>query len=371
MDISFEIRYNEENSMGGMMKIKNTDLEIIVKPALEWFAAHKRDLPWRHDPTPYRVWVSEIMLQQTRVESVIPYYLRFMQEVPDVNTLARIPQDRLMKLWEGLGYYSRVRNLQKAAKIICDRKAFPTDYKGWLELPGIGEYTAGAVCSIAFGLPTPAVDGNVLRVLSRVLASRADITALSTKKKFREALRRVYPQDASSFTQSLMEIGALICLPNGEPKCALCPFAFFCGAKKENVIDRIPVKPEKKARKIVKKTVLMIRCGEQIALRRRPASGLLAGLWEFPNKEGYLTPKAIEEDFCGNLICLDRLSDAEHIFTHVEWHMRGYFLALKEKDQRFQWFSTEEILSRKAIPGAFKSFMDSLYDLRWKNENNG
>ncbi len=342
-------------------------MKKIVKPLIEWYELNKRDLPWRYDPTPYRVWISEIMLQQTRVEPVIPYYLRFMEEVPDVNTLAELPEDQLMKLWEGLGYYSRARNLQKAAKEIV-ANGFPTDFAGWLALSGIGEYTAGAICSIALGLPTPAVDGNVLRVLSRLLGSYEDIASPAVKKAFTASLAEVYPQDKTSeFTQSLMELGATVCLPNGEPHCENCPLAHLCVAKKKALTNEIPVKAAKKARKIEEKTVLILRCGNEVALNRRPSKGLLANLWEFPN-----LPKKQPKD---RLLChfkpedvssIVALQDSVHIFSHIEWHMCGYALELSEKSSDYCWFSIGEILEEKAIPAAFRCYTDYLKNLRYE-----
>lgn len=343
-------------------------MKNIVEPLLTWYKLNKRDLPWRHDPTPYRVWISEIMLQQTRVDPVIPYYLRFMEEVPDVYALAELPEDQLMKLWEGLGYYSRARNLQKAAKIIAAAGTFPKDFDGWLALPGIGEYTAGAICSIALGKPTPAVDGNVLRVLSRLSGSFDDIALPAVKKFFTAELAKVYPvKETSDFTQSLMELGATVCLPNGEPRCEHCPVSDFCIAKAQDLIDRIPVKTSKKARKIEEKTVVIFKCGDKIAINRRPNKGLLANLWEFPNLPGKLNKKEL----------LNRLPEIKpieyislpssiHIFSHVEWHMSGCMISVSMQDPAYSWFSIEEILDKKAIPSAFRCYTEYLKNLRYE-----
>lgn len=344
------------------------DLLMITEPLLCWYKKNKRDLPWRHDPTPYRVWISEIMLQQTRVDPVIPYYLRFLEEVPDVNALAALPEDQLMKLWEGLGYYSRARNLQKAAKIIAAEGAFPADFNGWLALPGIGEYTAGAICSIALGLPTPAVDGNVLRVLSRLLGSFEDITLPAVKKEFTGALAKIYPLgETSDFTQSLMELGATVCLPNGEPRCSDCPVVDLCIARKQGWIDQIPVKTAKKPRKVEEKTVLILRCGKQIALHRRPKKGLLANLWEYPNFEGKRNEQALLEMFRQwNPSNLKKLPDSIHIFSHIEWHMTGYCVTLENKCSEYSWFSIQEVLEQKAIPAAFRCYTDYLKNIRYE-----
>ncbi len=339
----------------------------IVDPLLDWYQNNKRTLPWRENPTPYRVWISEIMLQQTRVEPVIPYYLRFLEQFPDVDALAAAPEDLLMKNWEGLGYYSRARNLQKAAKLICDNGAFPKTFDGWLKLPGIGEYTAGAICSIALSLPTPAVDGNVLRVLSRVLGSFEDIAAPATKKAFTEALKPIYPQGKTSeFTQGLMELGAIVCLPNGEPKCELCPLKELCVAQKQELIKELPVKTGKKDRKTEDKTVFILRVKDKVAVRQRPEKGLLANLWEFPNLPQKLTLKEAKECFGEFVVDVKALPESVHIFTHIEWHMLGYEVILTEEVPGYEWFSIREILSEKAIPTAFRCYINYLRKLEYE-----
>lgn len=348
------------------MTIDQNNLKAIVEPLLLWYQQNKRDLPWRHDPTPYRVWISEIMLQQTRVEPVIPYYLRFMEALPDVQALAAVPQDQLMKLWEGLGYYSRARNLQKAAQQVAENGAFPEDFDGWRALPGIGDYTAGAICSIALGLPTPAVDGNVLRVLSRVLGSLEDIALPATKKSFTESLKAVYPINRTSdFTQALMELGAIVCLPNGAPLCERCPLRERCIARTREMIDQIPVKSEKKKRKKEQKTVLILRCGDQIALCRRPETGLLAHLWEYPNLPGHLTEKELKVQF-GNPLKIEKLPASTHIFTHIEWQMIGYEVHVPNQLDDYEWATIAEVLAEKAIPSAFRCYTDYLKNLRYE-----
>ncbi len=307
------------------------NLSDIVKPLLDWYGRSKKPLPWRDSPTPYHVWISEIMLQQTRIEAVIPYYLRFMAELPTVHDLASVPDDRLMKLWEGLGYYSRARNLKKAANVIV------TSYGGELprtadelrNLPGIGDYTAGAVASISFGEPEPAVDGNVLRVFSRVTAMADDIRVDRTKKAVREDLRKIYPTgaDAGQFTQALMELGETVCLPNTEPRCADCPIREHCTACRNGTTGRYPVKSGKKARRVEERTVLLIRHGGRYLLQKRPEEGLLAGMWEFPNVERHLGREKVREA-AESLGCtvndVRPVGMAKHIFSHVEWHMIGY-----------------------------------------------
>ena len=346
--------------------IKNERLlKEIVDPLIGWYEANKRDLPWRHNSTPYRVWVSEIMLQQTRVDPVIPYYLRFMEAFPDVNALADAPEDVLMKYWEGLGYYSRARNLQKAAMLIAEAGEFPKTFEEWLALPGIGAYTAGAICSIALGLPTPAVDGNVLRVLSRVLCSEEDISKDIVKKSFTEALSKVYPKDKTSeFTQALMELGATVCLPNGEPLCDQCPIKSLCIASKEEKTDDIPYKAPKKQRKIEDKTVLILRNGESVALRQRPEKGLLAKLWEFPNLMGHKDAAELAAMYDARNV--KSLKSAVHIFSHIEWHMNGFELYVKERDPAYKWVTVDELLAEKAVPSAFRAYLNYLKEQRYQ-----
>lgn len=343
---------------------QRTELIKIVQPLLRWYDQNKRDLPWRHDPTPYRVWISEIMLQQTRVDPVIPYYLRFMEALPNVEALANLPEDDLMKLWEGLGYYSRARNLQKAAKTIVGQGAFPVDFDGWRALSGIGEYTAGAICSIALGLPTPAVDGNVLRVLSRVLGSYEDIALPSVKRDFTEELRKIYPVGyTSEFTQALMELGAIVCLPNGAPLCDKCPLKDLCVSKKLQLIDEIPVKAPKKQRKIEQRTVLLLRCGDQLALNKREKKGLLANLWEFPNVISHID----ESDLKGfNPYKIKKLPNSSHVFTHIEWQMIGYELWIEKPIEPYVWATIDDVLDRKAIPSAFRCYTNYLKDQRYE-----
>ena len=258
-------------------------LEQLPIPLLEWYRDNARSLPWRDDPTPYHVWVSEVMLQQTRVAAVLDYYRRFMAEVPDVAALAALSEERLMKLWQGLGYYSRARNLQAAARQIMEEHggSFPSDYQAVRALKGVGDYTAGAICSIAFGQPVPAVDGNVLRVVTRVTGDEGDITTPAMKAKVAAHLAPIIPlDDPGAFTQAMMELGATVCLPNGAPLCDTCPARSFCTARLENRVDMLPVKTKKKARRVEERTVWLIFHEGRVALRRRPAKGLLAGLWE-------------------------------------------------------------------------------------------
>ena len=279
-------------------------LYLMATPLVEWYRKNKRDLPWRDIQDPYRIWISEIMLQQTRVEAVKPFYARFLDALPTVSDLANAEEDKLLKLWEGLGYYNRVRNMQKAAQQIMEIHGgeFPRDFEAICKLTGIGNYTAGAIGSFAFGIPKPAVDGNVLRVISRVTGSYDDIMKASTKTKVEEQLEAIIPKDAAcDFNQGLIELGAIVCVPNGAPKCEECPLAYLCEANQKGIQAELPVKKKAKERRIEKKTVLVIRDGDCLAIRKRPSKGLLAGLYEFPNLEGHLTEKQVVS-YCKKIV---------------------------------------------------------------------
>ena len=347
--------------------LEEPELYEIAEPVVGWFRQNKRDLPWRKDQDPYHVWVSEIMLQQTRVEAVKPYYERFLKELPRVKDLAEAKEDTLLKLWEGLGYYNRVRNMQKAAQqIMVDfHGGFPNTYEEILSLKGIGNYTAGAISAFAFGLPKPAVDGNVLRVVSRITGSREDIMKQSVRKAMERALEQVIPEDAASdFGQGLIELGAIVCVPNGEPKCAECPAAFACVARKQGLTAEIPVKKKAKARRIEKRTVVIFKDGEKLAIRKRPGKGLLAGLYEFPNEEGKLTQKevtAYSKEIGLMPVRVKKLESAKHIFSHVEWHMTGYEVIVDELEKtnkkEFLFIHPEEIGQRYPLPSAFETYI--------------
>ena len=333
-----------------------------VRPLLDWYAVHARTLPWRSIPTPYRVWVSEIMLQQTRVEAVLDYFQRFMAALPTVQALADTDEQTLLKLWEGLGYYSRARNLQKAARIIVEQYGgeLPKTAKELQQLPGIGAYTAGAVASIAFGQRVPAVDGNVLRVLSRVTACPDDVTAAGVKEKTAAALQRILPPQAGEFNQALMDLGATVCLPNGVPKCAECPLNGLCAAHREEKETAYPVKAAKKNRRVEQRTVLLALRDGKVALRRRPEDGLLAGLWEFPSLDG-------ERDADRLLTVLTDLGlqpaelrpavSARHIFTHIEWQMQGWVVQCRGSGPAdWVWVTPQELTLRYPVPSAFRAF---------------
>lgn len=334
--------------------------EWIVKPLLRWYGTKARKLPWRDNCEPYRVWVSEIMLQQTRVEAVIPYYNRFMQNFSNVQALAYAKEEMVLKLWEGLGYYSRARNLHKAAKIICEKHhgIFPKEYKEILALPGIGKYTAGAISSIAFGMPRAAVDGNVLRVITRLSEINQDIQDEKFRKYIGEQLESIYPREhCSEFTQSLMELGAVVCVPNGAPNCGECPLNMGCQAYLHSTWEKYPVKGEKAQRKCIDKTVFILNCKGKIAVQKRKEIGLLAGMWEFPNVDKIMSPLELEnwmreQDI--DVINIEKQKNAKHIFTHLEWNMQCYRVECKREQSGYQWFSKKELDRDIPLPTAFR-----------------
>ena len=335
-------------------------LELLPIPLLEWFRGNARRLPWRDEPTPYHVWLSEIMLQQTRVAAVMDYYKRFLAEAPDVAALAALPEDRLMKLWQGLGYYSRARNLQKTAKIIVERYGgqFPEDYAAIRAMPGVGDYTAGAICSIAFGQAVPAVDGNVLRVYARLCGDEGDVTTQQMKKKVTQAMERGVPvRAAGTFNQALMELGATVCLPHGAPLCTRCPARDFCAALAQGRVDELPVKAPKRPRRVEERTVWLICHQNRVALRRRPVRGLLAGLWEFPHElgDGPLPAAwgitALSGEYAGQ---------AKHVFTHIEWHMtlRRLEAETDELPPGWVWADKDGLEHQYAVPNAFEKALE-------------
>ena len=351
-------------------------VEHIAPALLDWFRRNRRSLPFRDDPTPYHIWVSEIMLQQTRVAAALPYYERFVRELPDIPALAACPPERLDKLWEGLGYYRRVHSMQKAAQLVCRQYGglLPASYDALLALPGIGPYTAGAIASIGFGLAAPAVDGNVLRVLTRVLACPDDIALPATKETFRQLLLPVEPTPgAGAFNQALMELGAVVCLPNSPPQCLVCPLQGLCLAHQQGCETDYPVKSPKKARRIEQRTLLLFSCtfpeGKRILLHRRPEKGVLRGMWEFPALEGKLSQGEVlrqalrmVEPYGLFVRKITPLRDAKHIFTHIEWQMSAWLLSatadsLPETQAALpEDFSLVQRLADITLPSAFKAY---------------
>ncbi len=369
-------RQNRKNRKRYIM-LDTFDLSRIVPPLQAWFAAHARVLPWRETPTPYRVWISEIMLQQTRVEAVKPYYERFLAALPTVRDLAQCPDDRLMKLWEGLGYYNRARNLKTAANQILDDfdGQIPHTFEELLTLKGIGPYTAGAIASIACGQRVPAVDGNVLRVLSRLSADDSDIMKQSVRTHMEARLRTLMEQDSRleprAFNQALMELGAMVCVPNGAPLCAQCPLADLCEARKTDRIAELPVKSKAKKRRIEPRTVLVVRDGGRVAIHKRPNKGLLAGLYELPNREGYLTAEEVTALVAAMgyaPLKVEPLDDAKHIFSHVEWQMKGWRISVEDRqmdacnalraEAGWQFVDAAEVDAQYAIPSAFSAYSE-------------
>lgn len=339
-------------------------LRAIQGPLLSWYDSHARILPWRETPDPYRVWISEIMLQQTRVEAVKPYFARFLEAFPDVQALALADDERLLKMWEGLGYYNRARNLKKAAQIVVEEYhgRIPSSYEKLKKLPGIGSYTAGAIASIAYGIKAPAVDGNVLRVLSRLLASEEDILKASVKKKMEQDLTDTMPGDrVSAFNQGLIEIGAIVCVPNGQPKCGECPLSSLCLARRKGLLDSIPYKSSRKPRRVEERTILILESGGKIAIEKRPDSGLLASLYQFPNLDGHLGEKEIRAflESCGFIsLKMEPAGKAKHVFSHVEWHMQGYRILLENTvSDRYLFADLTEIRTKYPLPNAFSAYI--------------
>ena len=342
-------------------------VQSCIPLLIDWCKASRRPLPWRLEPTPYHVWVSEIMLQQTRIEAVIPYYARFLEALPTLETLANVEEDILLKLWEGLGYYSRARNLQKAARLVMAEYGgeLPREAASLRKLPGIGDYTAGAIASIAYGEPEPAVDGNVLRVMTRLLARSGDVMLPQTRADVAALLRAHYPRGeaAGLLTEGIMELGETLCLPNTAPKCESCPLSSLCRAYQRCETERYPVRSPKKERRMEERTVLLLRCGARYAVRKREGKGLLAGLWEFPNVPGALDEAGVlaaVRVLGGEPLAVTPCGEAKHVFTHVEWHMRGYIIELETELGGFLWKTSEEIRTDCPIPTALRYYQKKL-----------
>ncbi len=345
--------------------MEEVELIKIVKPIVHWYKANKRILPWRMEKNPYAIWISEIMLQQTRIEAVKVYYERFMKELPTVEALAKIEEEKLLKLWEGLGYYSRAKNLKKAAMKICEeyQGSMPKCYEELVKLPGIGEYTAGAIASIAYNEKVPAVDGNVLRVISRIIASTKDILLLDTKREITKELKEIMPTEAGNFNEGLMELGERICIPNGEPLCSKCPLQAQCVAYKQGLTGQIPVRTKKTKRKQEKRWIFVLECEDRIAIRKREDKGLLAGMYEFPNvlENHQNTLQQVLQEWGLKIIKIKELGEAKHIFSHIEWNMKGWKVKVKQKNTKFEWVKQKEIIKKYAIPEAFRYYKDKMY----------
>jgi len=338
-------------------------LSQLPETLLPWYRENRRELPWRQDREPYHIWLSEIMLQQTRVEAVKGYYARFLAVLPTIEALADCDDEVLYKLWEGLGYYSRVRNLKKAACRIMELHGgvFPEEYEKIRALPGIGDYTAGAISSICFERRRAAVDGNVLRVVSRLTEDDAPIDLPARKKAVTAALEAVYPKEAGEFTQALMELGATLCGPNWKPRCDACPCRHFCGGALHGTAENFPVKLPKKEKRTEERTVFILSCDGKLALEKRPDRGLLAGLWQFPNISGHLDAAQALEAVEGMGLRpreIAKIIERKHIFTHIVWKMRGIYIEIAEESGDFCYLSQEEIDTRAALPTAFRQFRE-------------
>ena len=335
-------------------------MKDCVELILKWFLENKRDLPWREDQDPYHVWISEIMLQQTRIEAVIDYYHRFMKRIPSVEKLSEIDEDELLKLWEGLGYYSRARNLKKAAcQIMNDYHGhFPNQYADILSLPGIGEYTAGAISSICFNLPEVAIDGNVMRVFCRVNDLDVDVSSPKVKKMIGEEIKKILPQDSGNFNQGIMELGEVICIPNGNPKCELCPLKYHCKAHLNNREALIPRKVFKKEKLEEEYTLFLMKYQNKIAIRKRD-SGLLKNMWEFPNKNGFYTTEEVK-DLIPDIQSIQLGITNTHIFTHKKWFMNSYYIEVDSPSNDYLWVTLEELEKNYALPSAFVPFLEDI-----------
>ena len=357
----------------------NSIFPALCTSLLAWrkSAPDTRDLPWRDEPTPYHVWISEIMLQQTRAAVVRSYYLRFLDALPSVCDLADVDDDALMKLWQGLGYYSRARNLKRAAEVIVEKHEgqLPKDVDALLALPGIGRYTASAIASFAYGQPRPAVDGNFLRVAARITANPIDIAKDTSKRALETALAPSYPsgRDAGLLNEAFMDLGATVCLPNGAPLCHVCPAAQLCLAHDRGTEQDYPVKTALKARRKERRTVLLLSCGNRIAIRKRPARGLLAGLWEYPHLEGKLSKRAVRvllESEGFDVRDIVPLPSARHIFSHIEWELTGWAVTVADMNEpplmaaedrtdapsALLWVRRDELAELYSIPAAFGYF---------------
>ena len=351
------------------MDKKQEKLNLLVQPLLAWYAANRRHLPWREEVSAYRTWVSEIMLQQTRVSAVIPYFQRFLEAFPTVEDLSGAEEARLLKLWEGLGYYSRARNLQKAAKIIVDTYGgqFPRTYEEIIALPGIGDYTAGAILSIAFHQPVPAVDGNVLRVAARITGDEGNVLDAKVRKSFRERMAKIMPAEHSgAFNQALMDLGAAVCLPNGTPLCEACPAKEFCDAYETGRQKILPVRIKNTAKRVEQKTVFLLRRGDGVALRQRADTGLLAKLWEYPHTDGILDEAAAADKLADWGIMPHKWLKSvkfKHEFTHIRWEMVGYVIEVTGNGPTdWVWIKGEERQSY-AIPSAFEKLTREWEDM--------
>ena len=341
------------------------EIDKLQQQLIYWFEKDHRQMPWRETKNPYYIWISEVMLQQTRVDTVIPYFLRFIDAFPTVERLAAAEEGEVLRLWAGLGYYSRARNIHRGAKLICEvhNGKIPETRKELLKVPGIGPYTAGAVLSIAYGKPTAAVDGNVMRVFSRLFLIYEDISEGSTKKEMEKLCESVVSTvNPSAFNQGLMELGAMICTPTS-PKCEICPLAFICKAREAGVQETLPIKKKKEPIKRINMELALLQKEDKILLTKRPSEGLLANLWALPATEEMVNSTSgkgivmeLQENYGIEAVDPQAILEKSHIFTHMKWNMRIFrlkLLSIVDIDYpEIQWVSLEEI-DRYAIPTAF------------------
>lgn len=331
-----------------------------TKALLNWYDDHRRELPWREASDPYAIWVSEVMLQQTQVQTVIPYYERFMAEVPGIPQLAALDDQRLRKLWEGLGYYRRASYLKKAAQVLIRDYGgrLPADYEALLGLPGIGPYTAAAIAAMAFQQPYVAMDGNLERIFARILGETEPIHLGPVKGRLKACAEAYLDHDRpGDYNQALMDLGAGVCLSHGRPLCPQCPWQDLCQGKAKGLLYLIPQKAPRKKRRQEARTIFVHVWGKQMLLRQRPDQGLLAGMWEFPNL-ARTHPRPLEawEAAFG-----DRLGDLgshQHIFSHIQWEMQGYVIQHETRPPFYQgqWVDLHEIASSYALPAAFQIY---------------
>lgn len=370
------MRLNRKCKFGSKMRKEVMDKQqnALAFEVLEYYRNHRRILPWRENPQPYYIWLSEVMLQQTRVDTVIPYFERFISTLPDIAALSEAKEEVLLKLWEGLGYYSRVRNLQKAAKMLVTEYGgkLPSEKRELMKLPGIGAYTAGAISSIAFGKKETAVDGNLIRIGSRLMAYEGSISNADGKKKMEEFWEKLLPEEkAGDFNQAVMDIGARICLPNSVPLCDLCPLNTFCTACQNGNPMDYPKKELKKARKVEEKTVFLLFLEDRIALEKREDTGLLAGMWQFPMTTGHLSEEEALKWIEGRGLYAVRIQSgpsAKHIFSHIEWRMVSWQIRLDpfrvcENCSELFWTEREQI-DQLALPTAFKRYREEARHLK-------
>lgn len=339
----------------------------MTQKLLSWYSTHYRALPWRNEPTPYHVWISEIMLQQTRIEAVLPYYRRFLDVLPTVCDLAEAEPEVLLKLWEGLGYYSRVRNMQKTAQILVTEYGgnLPADYDALLTLPGIGPYTAGAIASIAYDIPVPAVDGNVMRVLARLTADKTDVLSTEGKRRFSDLAWELTPErEAGRFNQAIMELGETVCIPNGQPLCDICPLQDECEAHRMGVAAELPIRIKKTARRIEERKVALVRIEGRppaVLLHKRDDKGLLADLWELPNTLSDDPLQALPDELRIACVKIGELPLYKHLFSHVEWKMSGCIYSLPSFESLPKGFAAADLTALQTaypLPGAFRVYAD-------------